>query len=362
MAHHIEKHAARLELSEATLVHANLSGAAFTGDWLWVAGDEACGLDRLRRLVPVGAETLRFGEPVTFRLSELLDLPGAADVEADLEGMAYADGYLWVVGSHGLKRKKAEPERDHAGNAKRLAKLSLDANRLLLARLPVIEDERSRPALAKRTADGRSAMRLRGNARDNELTRLLADDPHYGPFCAIPGKDNGVDIEGLAVFGDRMLLGMRGPVLGGWAGLLELAVEAVDGELRLMRLGKGDVKLRKHFMQLGGLGLRDLHFDGDDLYLLAGPTMVLDGAIRLYRWRGARQDLEANREPAAFWPAPEIVCEFPHGRGFDRAETFCALPAELAATGPGWLTLYDAPGPKRHPGDYTVFGDVLRRD
>ena len=132
--------AVRLEFTPGALVHTNLSGAAFTGDWLWVAGDEACAIDRLRRLDPVGSELLRFGEGRSFALADLLDLPGAADEEADLEGMAVADGYLWVVGSHGLKRKNAEDERDNASNAKRLAKLTLDRNRRLLACLPIETD------------------------------------------------------------------------------------------------------------------------------------------------------------------------------------------------------------------------------
>ncbi|MDZ7592895.1 MAG: DUF3616 domain-containing protein [Rubrivivax sp.] len=97
--------------AKACLVHANLSGPAFTGDWLWVAGDEACGQDRLRRLDPVGRQALRFGEVRDFGLADLLDLPGAAEEEADLEGMVVADGFLWMVGSHGLKPKNAKPDR-----------------------------------------------------------------------------------------------------------------------------------------------------------------------------------------------------------------------------------------------------------
>ena len=81
--------AVRLEFTADCLVKSNLSGAAFTGDWLWVAGDEACGVERLRRLEPVGRETLRFGEPHDFPLAALLDLPGAPDEEADLEGMGW---------------------------------------------------------------------------------------------------------------------------------------------------------------------------------------------------------------------------------------------------------------------------------
>ena len=103
--------AVRLEFAPDSLVQSNLSGAAFTGNWLWVAGDEACGLDRLRLLDRVGGEALRFGEVRDFPLAELLDLPGTAGEEADLEGMAVAEGFLLLVASHGLKRMNAKPER-----------------------------------------------------------------------------------------------------------------------------------------------------------------------------------------------------------------------------------------------------------
>lgn len=86
-------HSVRLEFAPGALVHSNLSGAAFTDDWLWVAGDEACAVDRLRTLAPLQRETLRFGEGQSFPLAELLDLPGEAAEEADLEGLALSDGF-----------------------------------------------------------------------------------------------------------------------------------------------------------------------------------------------------------------------------------------------------------------------------
>ncbi len=109
--------------------------------------------------------------------------------------MAVADGYLWVVGSHDHKRKNAKPERSHADNAKRLAKLALDGNRRLLACFPIELDAKGEPCLVREAKDGRRAKRLKGDAEHNQLTRTLADDPHFGPYMAIPGKDNGFDIE-----------------------------------------------------------------------------------------------------------------------------------------------------------------------
>ncbi len=353
--------AVRLEFAAGSLVRSNLSGAAFTGDWLWVAGDEACGLDRLRRLAAVGAEDLRFGEVRDFPLADLLDLPGSADEEADLEGLAVADGFLWVVGSHGLKRKNAKPERHHAENAKRLARLTRDANRLVLACLPIEPDANGEPCLVRQAQDGRRALRLKGDGQANLLTRALKDDPHFGPYMAIPGKDNGFDIEGLAVEGRRVLLGLRGPVLRGWSALLEIEVEARGEQLRLVPLDDSGLLIRKHFVQLDGLGVRDLHFSGDDLYILAGPTMVLNGEIRLFKWPAARPLLAANREPVRFEASMSASMALPHGRGTDRAEAICELPPALSGGPASWLVLYDAPGADRMDGEHTVFADLLRR-
>jgi hypothetical protein len=354
--------AVRLEYAPGSLVQSNLSGAAFTGDWLWLAGDEACGLDRLRRLDPVGREALRFGEVRDFPLADLLDLPGTAEEEADLEGMAAADGFLWVVGSHGLKRKNVKPDRDHVDNARRLAKVALDGNRLLLARLPIEPNAGGEPCLVRQAQDRRRALRLNGDAQTNLLTRALADDSRFGPYMAIPGKDNGFDIEGLAVDGRRLLLGLRGPVLRGWSALLEIAVEARGDQLQLVPLDDSGTLIRKHFLQLDGLGVRDLHFSGDDLYILAGPTMVLNGEIRVFKWPAARPLLAANRDPVRFEAALTESVSLPHGRGTNRAEAICDLPHALSAGRPSWLVVYDAPGADRKEGEHTVFGDLLRHD
>lgn len=357
-----QANAVRLEFGSDSLACINLSGAAFTDDWLWVVGDEAAGVERLRRLEPVGREVLRFGDARTFPLADVLDLPGADDDEADLEGLAACDGWLWLVGSHGLKRKNAKPDKVDVDNAKRLTRLALDGNRRLLARVPIERGADGAPRLVREASDGRRGMRLKGDAERNLLIQLLEDDPHIAPFLSIPGKDNGFDIEGLALAGSRLFVGLRGPVLRGWTMLLELAVQPHGDWLRLAPLDDDGTLLRKHFLQLGGLGVRDLHFDGDDLFVLAGPTMVLDGDIRLFRWPGARSALTDSRQPVRFQRTFAEAVELPHTPGANRAEAFCALPDGMARGGPSWLVLYDAPGAERREGDHVVFGDLLRRD
>ena len=63
MANTRRTNAVRLEFEAGSQVQINLSGAAFCGDWLFVAGDEAAGIDRLERLPPTGrGERLRGGQ------------------------------------------------------------------------------------------------------------------------------------------------------------------------------------------------------------------------------------------------------------------------------------------------------------
>jgi Protein of unknown function (DUF3616) len=155
--------------------------------------------------------------------------------------------------------------------------------------------------------------------------------------------------------------GLRGPVLRGWSVLLEIAVEASDDQLRLVPLDDSGTLLRKHFLQLDGLGIRDLHFSGDDLYILAGPTMVLNGEIRVFQWLAAKPLLVANREPVRFEAALTDSVSLPHRRGTNRAEAICELSLALSAGKSSWLVLYDAPGVDRKEGEHTVFGDLLHR-
>ncbi|WP_254781748.1 DUF3616 domain-containing protein [Modestobacter sp. DSM 44400] len=76
------------------------------------------------------------------------------------------------------------------------------------------------------------------------------------------------------------------------------------------------------------MGVRDLCRVGDDIIVLAGPTMDLDGPVRLYRWRGGALTPDATvvrRDDL------RRVGKLPHGRGEtagkDHAEGITLLPA-----------------------------------
>jgi len=186
----------------------------------------------------------------------------------------------------------------------------------------------------------------------------LRDDPHLHAFLKIPGKDNGLDIEGLAVVSKRRLfLGLRGPVLRGWAVLLEIELEVDDDDpttLKLARIGEDNRPYRKHFLQLDGLGIRDLCVQGDDLLILAGPTMSLDASVRVYRWQGGAKPDGESLVPRDHLNA---VMDIPHGNGNDHAEGICLFTQGHSE--PALLVVYDEADPKRLRDAQTVIADLF---
>lgn len=328
-------------------VTGELSAAAFVGDALWLGSDEGAYLERLRRL-----DDLTFGAHQRVGLATLLYLPGGELAEVDVEGLAAADGCLWVVGSHGRKRRKpGKADADPRKRLKRLAKVQHEPNRYLVARLPLGDD-------GSLTATACACLPM--HTKGNRLTDALKSDKHLGPFMRISDKDNGFCVEGLAAAGNgRLFVGLRGPVLRGWAVVLELQVQADEkrGVLTLAPIGPRGRPYRKHFLDLRGLGIRDLYFHGSDLLILAGPTMTLEGESGVFRWSGAlhcENDSLVDREHL-----PRLIA-LPHGTG---AEEFVDHPEGMAVIptqdGDGLLVVYDAPSDRRRQHHASVHADLF---
>ena len=337
------------------------------GRTLWLANDETVSLERLTLAEEDSTGRSSFTrEHKQFALHDFLPLPlpphgeTADDInEADIEGLACDSKYLWLTGSHSLRRKQPRPDDGVKKAHKRLCSVSAQGNRYLLARIPIVEQNGEHVLLKETGQKGkqRTAAMLRGDQHGNELTALLKKDEHFGPFLAIPGKDNGFDIEGIAVSGDHLLLGLRGPVLRGWAAIIEVAL-VDDEEAGWMKLAPVDADgqmLRKHFLDLGGLGIRDLCVQGKDLLILAGPTMDLDGPVYVYRWVGGARPAKDTVTPAE---QLERVLTLPFGHGVDHPEGM-TLFSGLKGHDDELMVVYDAASPSRQIGDSIIVADVF---
>lgn len=336
----------------AQALRSDLSAVAVAGTSLWLGGDEGTSVERLIR----GREG--YGAHRSFDLAAFFDLPDGPGEEIDVEGIAVDGPWLWVAGSHSATRQKLKPEQDEtsAEAIRDLAEIRHRPNRDFLARVPFVEgaDGCFDLAAAVEAADGTlRAACLPMSRKGNRLHKLLAQDPHFAPFMDLPAKENGFDIEGLAARGDRVFVGLRGPVVRGWAFVIEIEVkEAAPGELKMRRSGGDGRRYRKHVLGLDGLGIRDLHFWRDDLLILAGPVMDHDGPVRVYRWRGA---LATTEERIMARGAFEVLLELDHGRSEDKPEGIAILPGRRGAE---LLVVRDSPGKRRMVGRTAVEAEV----
>ncbi|WP_375477369.1 DUF3616 domain-containing protein [uncultured Nostoc sp.] len=319
--------------------------------YLWLGSDETSTIERLSLI-----DTDKFTEHQQFHVAEFINLPAPEEEEIDIEGLAYADNYLWFVGSHSYKRKKSKPENTDAKNFKRLAKIELEPNRYILGRIPLIDGKLCSSCPHPEKPDVQlNAGKLEMTNQGNLLMTALADDAHLGLFikAGIPGKDNGFDIEGIGIYQNRVFLGLRGPVLRGWAVMLEIELE--DSTPRLMKLKQiGELKelYKKHFIWLNGLGIRDLYVDDKDLLILAGPTMDLDGPVQVYRWLNG-VNLQEN-----IFSNPDFVQDIPYGNREEHAEGMTMF--QDVAGIPSLLVVYDSPAKSRLVGDSGVIADVFK--
>lgn len=325
----------------------NLSAIEFDGSSFWVAGDEDALIEKLS---PAGNGT--YANHRRFALGHPFALLQGDAGEIDIEGLSRDGNRLWITGSHCRTRRKppegAPESDDDALAAFQLMKVrarSKHLDRHLLGCLDLSQEPVEPGAPFRRKA----AAFVPFTDDGSELTEALRDDVHLRRFFSLPSKENGFDIEGIAVRGAAAFVGLRGPVLGGLAIVLELRVGLDGGAVVLEPFDHEELYL-KHALHLDGLGVRDLAFRGTDLLILAAPTMAIDGTARVYQWDiGRRSRIGGIANPERF----RELLRLPGGDDGDYAEGMTVLDDRDLAV------VFDQPRKHRLQGDSAVRIDVF---
>ncbi len=301
----------------------NLSGAALSGDGrlLVLATDEKS------QLLVVRTDVAEI-EPIELGIRADKD-------EIDFEGVALHDGGTTFValGSHSAKRKNIYREKDAD---KSLADLRVRFE----GESPQAEPDRDRLVLVELDpATGRmigSAREPRFAPGERTLRQVIEEHEVLGPFGALPSKENGVDIEGIASDGEKIYLGFRGPVLR--FGLVPVLVVAPDGQV--------EPELR--YVQLDGRGIRDIARVAGGFLIVAGPVGDSPLSYQLYFWNGSTlfPGVRGPGEPAV--GTVELLGEIPTPPG-GKAEALAILAEYPAVPLIGYegawvlLVLFDGP-------------------
>jgi hypothetical protein len=197
-----------------------------------------------------------------------------ADGNPDAEGAAYADGFFYIVGSHG--RGRHSDKRNDSSYA--VFRFPVDKGTGKPA-FKVSEDE---------VVGVKSSTRLRGALRGGD---------GINDFFNKPLAKGGVNVEGIAVKNGRMHLGLRGPSIEEHAFILSVDADAVftknqslDASVRRLKLGTN-------------AGIRDLASVRDGLLVLAGPlNEQKEVKPALFHWNeksGALKRLGELKRPAS---------------------------------------------------------------
>jgi hypothetical protein len=165
--------------------------------------------------------------------------------ELDTEGVAYDDGFFYVIGSHGAPRN---------------AEKSFDPSRFFIFRFRV-DGRTGKPSF--RYSD--KYVDPEGIVRSNRLRHVIKSAEKIGLFAEEPLACRGANIEGIAVKAGRIFLGFRAPSINGEAFIMEVDANAV--------FGTGPIEAKVHQVRLGkDVGIRDLAAVQSGLLILAGPA------------------------------------------------------------------------------------------
>lgn len=222
-------------------------------------------------------------------------------LELDGEGVAYANGAFYVIGSHGHPRD-AKRDLDPVQHKDKIA-ASIAAVSVVL-RIP----------MTPKDVDDKG--QITGSVKAEPLHGLrmqLKEAQRVSSFVDVRLDENGLTIEGLAIKGKSFFAGLRAPLLGEAAVVVETPLDALSGEA-------AGTKPTVHEIALGKQrGVRDLVAVDDGFLILAGPSKdpdkmlpIATGDYALFRWDGAAglqkiADLDGRKKDDGEWVKPEAV-------------------------------------------------------
>ena len=199
----------------------------------------------------VGAiKPINFADPVTAPVT-------------DNEGIVYGGSFFYIVGSN------SQPEK---GERNALVRFAFDSsNQTVIGAPEVITD----------------------------LRNFLFDNvPELRDVKDKPGNAGGLNIEGLAwdVNNDRLLLGLRSPVVNGQTLVVPIKLRDPRGAFSRDNIQTGAVIP----LSLGGLGIRDIHYNprtSSFLIVAGSPVTAGSPATSLWEWNGNPDQANPESQP-----------------------------------------------------------------
>jgi hypothetical protein len=199
-------------------------------------------------------------------------------LELDAEAVAYADGFFYIVGSHGHPRD-ADHKLDPVQDAAKIAANIKASSKVIRIKLD--------PAMV----DAEGKLKDGANPEitvSDKLRPKLQEWTSLQSFIDKRLDENGLTIEGAAVRNDRLFVGMRGPLLNGDRDLTPVYSASL---ISLFEGGHADPKAVD--LRLGaGRGIRDLVAIDKGFLVLAGPATEVEGDYTVSFWDGERQDVQ----------------------------------------------------------------------
>ncbi len=174
-------------------------------------------------------------------------------VELDGEGVAFANGYFYVMGSHG------QPRNDGDKSPAEIAARLKASSKLIRFKL-----------------DGTKPQDL---AVSTALAKQIAQEHLFDAARAKALEEGGITIEGVAVVGNRLYAGFRGPTVGE-------NKQAVIVSANLDHLfGNAPAVTEPHRLNLGGgRGVRDLAPFANGILIMSGPVTSDSGSYSIHWW------------------------------------------------------------------------------